>query len=75
MRVNKREFVRNISKYLHSNGEYELVSWNRVEVVVKITLSHLPQKGIVNLPTRSLDTYGCGCPKTDKYLCAKHGRV
>lgn len=36
MKINKREFVRGINKYLNTPGTYELVSWGKVVNTVVI---------------------------------------
>lgn len=81
LRVNKRHFVRQFSKYLENPGTYELEAWGKVCQVVEIRQSLVIENkaiqssvGFNKEKLKLSNEYGCGCPKTEKTLCVKHGR-
>lgn len=83
MRVKKRDFVRQFSKYLKVPGMYELESCGEIDCVVVIkksvdspSVEFAPsvEKVIKREVKEIVYTYGCGCKKEDKLLCPRHGR-
>lgn len=86
MKINKREFVRGINKYLNTPGTYELVSWGKVVNTVVIDSFSCAPNEVKIIPVEEVkavvasirpikNEYGCGCEKVEKkYLCPKHSR-
>jgi hypothetical protein len=71
MRINKRHFVRQFSKYLENPGTYELEAWGKVCEVVTISKKTTEEVVVKSAKTE----YGCGCSLVEtKPLCPKHGR-
>ena len=69
MEVTKREFARNIYKYL-KEGTFVVTNQGKNEFVVTIA------KICGEIPIdKETHVHGCGCKKADnKVLCQKHGR-
>jgi hypothetical protein len=80
--ISKREFTRNIYKYL-KEGEYEITKDGDVEFVVTIH-SVVTRKDVVTIKTRKevvekilkdVSEYGCGCKREfGKNICKEHQR-
>ena len=80
MRLSKREFTRNIFKYI-TDGEYILTNHGEDEYKVIVTTiqgNSGAKEQIVTTLDKNVTTisrYGCGCIRADERLCSKHGRA
>lgn len=85
--IDKREFVRNASKYIKQAGVYKLVgrdgflmikvgvSGEDIDVGLGGSVGRFSEEDVGIKASQEVDEYKCGCKRVDKrILCPQHSR-